>query len=118
MTPHPHTFVCQASAQPDPRSGPLTPLGEIRMTEPTERSVSGGGFKFSVTYGNDGIEGLVIYTFVYSEPTGKIIEHSYFRFDPQKGPVNQFGSQGFTGLRYVLAPDSSAELQYICKVDD
>ncbi len=36
---------------------------------------------------------------------------------PREGPTNQFGTQGFTGLRYVYNPTSGAELRYLCKTE-
>lgn len=34
---------------------------------------------------------------------------------PREGLTNQFGTQGFTGLRHVYNPASGAELRYLCK---
>jgi len=84
------------------------------MSEPGDRSVRGGGFKFTVSYGNDAIDGLTLDTGVSWESTGKLIEHSLFRFDPQKSPANQFAGFGFTGLHYVFAPNFAARLPYTC----
>ncbi|HEU5066627.1 MAG TPA: hypothetical protein VFT61_00355 [Sphingomicrobium sp.] len=87
----------------------------MRMTEPGERSVSGGGFRFRLVYDNDRYEGASLNVYVYSQTTGKLIEQTLFQFDRQQDPVDQFaGGHGFTGLHYVYAPDSTAQLQYIC----
>ena len=86
------------------------------MSEPGDRSVSSGAFRFRVLYSDDRYEGRTLITYVYSNSTGKLIEQTLFQLDPRKGLVNQFtGGFGFTGLHYVYAPDSAAELQYWCK---
>ena len=113
-TSGPQAFVCRAFVRPSV-SVPPEPLEEIRMSEPGDRSVSSGGFRFRVLYSDDGYESPALNTYVYSESTKEVIEHSLFQFDAQKNPVNQFtGGHGFTGLHYVNAPDSAAELQYFC----
>jgi hypothetical protein len=107
-------FVCQAFVRPSVEVA-LEPMGEIRMTEQGDRSVRSGAFRFRVLYSNDGYEGRSIVTYVYSTSTGKLIERSLFQLHRDKAPVHQFiGGHGFTGLHYVYAPDSPAELQYFC----
>lgn len=110
----PPAFVCRAFVRPSVQDQPK-PLDEIRISKPGDRSVSSGAFRFRVLYWDDPYEGRALITYVYSQPTNKLIEQSLFQLDRQKGPVNQFsGGHGFTGLRYVYAPDSAAELQYFC----
>ena len=110
----PQTFVCPASVRPSVYVKPR-PLEAIRLSQPGDRSVSSGAFRFRVLYNDDRYEGRTLITYVYSTATGKLIEESLFQLDRQKGAVNQFiGGHGFTGLHYVYAPDSAAELQYIC----
>lgn len=111
--PHPLAFVCQAFARQNV-SEDLKPLGDIRMSTPGERSVSGGGFRFDVSYENERYETPSLNITVSWEPTGKVIERSLFYFHNLTNPANQFGSQGFTGLQYVYAPGTPAELQYFC----
>ena len=107
-------FVCRAYVRPSVHVPP-EPIGEIRMLEPGDRSVSSGAFRFRVLYNDDRYDGRSLLTYVYSTSSGKLIEQSLFQLDRQKGPVNQFiGGHGFTGLHYVYAPDSAAELQYVC----
>ncbi len=89
------------------------------MSESGDRSVSSGAFRFRVLYDDSPYEGRSLLTYVYSTSTGKLIEQSRFQLDRQKGPMNQFmGGHGFTGLHYVYAPDSAAELQYWCSSAD
>ncbi|HEY0628086.1 MAG TPA: hypothetical protein VGD23_02040 [Sphingomicrobium sp.] len=110
----PQAFVCRAFVRPNVQDQPK-PLDEIRISKPANRSVNSGAFRFRVLYWDDPYEGRALTTYVYSESTKKLIEKSLFQLDRQKGPVNQFsGGHGFTGLRYVYAPDSAAELQYFC----
>lgn len=81
------------------------------MSQPGDRSVTSGAFRFRVLYNDDRYEGRSLITYVYSRSTGKLIEESRFQFDRQKEPLNQFvGEHGFSGLHYVYAPDSTAEL--------
>jgi hypothetical protein len=110
----PQTFVCQASVRPSVYVK-STALEDIRLSQSGDRSVRSGAFRFRVLYNDDRYEGRSLITYVYSTATGKLIEETLFQLDRQKGPVNQFnGGHGFTGLHYVYAPDSAAELQYIC----
>jgi hypothetical protein len=107
-------FVCRAFLRPTPQAR-IEPLDEIRMSEPGDRSVSLGGFRFRVLYSNDRYEGAAIGTYVYSGPGDQPVEHTLFQFDPDEGLVDQFrGGHGFTGLHYVDPPGSAAELQYFC----
>lgn len=106
-------FVCRAFVRPSIHVQP-DPVEEIRMSEPGDRSVSSGAFRFRVLYLEDRYESPALITYVYSESTKKLIEQSLFQFDAQQRPVNQFTGFGFTGLHYVYAPDSAAELQYFC----
>lgn len=110
----PQAFVCRAFVRPSAQDQPKL-LDEIRMSTPGDRSVSLGSFRFRVLYWDDPYEGRALITYVYLQSTKKLIEQSLFQLERQKGPVNQFsGGHGFTGLRYVYAPDSAAELQYFC----
>lgn len=109
------TFVCQAFDRPSVYDK-VKAIGEVRVSEPGDRSISSPRFRFRVFYWNDRYDGRSFLTYVYSQPTGKLIEESLFQLDREKGPANQFsrGGHGFTGLRYVHSPDSLAELQYWC----
>jgi hypothetical protein len=112
-------FLCRAFFRPSVYVA-LKPAEEIRVPEPEgrsefDRSVMAGPFRFRVLYSNDRYEGRTLITYVYRTSTNKLIEESLFQFDREKPPVNAFlGGHGFTGLHYVYAPDSQAELQYIC----
>lgn len=86
------------------------------MSEPGDRSISSGAFRFRVVYDVGRVGGRTLITYVYSTSTGKLIEQTLFQLHHQKAPANQFeGGSGFTGGRYVHAPDSDAELQYWCR---
>ena len=84
------------------------------MSEPGDRSVSSGAFRFRVLYSDDRYEGRGFITYVYSQPGNKLLEEALFQLDFGTAPVNQFGDRSFTGLHYVYAYDSPAELQYWC----
>ena len=113
-TATPRTFVCRASVRPNLYVTPQ-PIEEIRVSGPGDKSVTSGAFRFRVLYWDDRYEGRTLIAYVYSTSTGKLIEETLFQLDRQKGPLNQFvGGHGFTGLHYVYAPDSAAELQYWC----
>lgn len=48
---------------------------------------------------------------------GKAVASSLYQLQRERRTVNQFaGGHGFTGLVYVYAPASEAELQYYCNV--
>ena len=64
---------------------------------------------------DDGFEAPSFIVYVYSTSTRRLIEHTLYQFERGTGPANQFGSHGFTGLNYVRAPGSRAELQYFCR---
>lgn len=109
------TFICEASVRPNLYVAPQS-IGAITMSEPGDRSLASGAFRFRVLYSDDRYDGRTLIAYVYSASTGKLIEESLFQLDRQKGPVNEFiGGQGFTGLHYVYAPDAEAELQYFCR---
>lgn len=111
------TLVCQASTRPSVSVKP-EPLGEIRMSEPGDRSLTSKAFRFRVLYSDDRYDGRTVVAYVYSASTGKLIAETLFQFDRQQAVANQFrGGHGFTGLHYVYAPDSDSELQYICSFD-
>lgn len=107
-------LVCGAFFRTNPRA-PAEPLGEIRLSGAADRSVRAGPFRFRAVYYEDRYESSSLSTYVYSNATGRQIEHSLFQFGSPRRLVNQFaGGHGFTGLRYVSDPGSAAELQYFC----
>ena len=88
------------------------------MSEPGDRSLTSKAFRFRVLYSDDRYDGRTVVAYVYSASTGKLLAETLFQFDRQQAVANQFrGGHGFTGLHYVYAPDSDAELQYICSFD-
>jgi hypothetical protein len=112
-------FVCKAFFRPSVYVR-LQPADEIRVAgrgdrSEFDRSVTAGPFRFRVLYSDDRYEGRSLVTYVYRASTSKLIEETLFQFDREGEPLNQFtGEHGFTGLHYVYAPDSGAELQYMC----
>lgn len=112
------TFICEASVRPNLYVAPQS-IGAIGMSEPGDRSITSGGFRFRILYSDDRYDGRTLIAYVYSASSGKLIEESLFQLDRQKGPLNEFiGGHGFTGLHYVYAPDSAAELQYFCRATE
>lgn len=56
----------------------------------------GGGLSLSVLAGN------------------KFVASWLYQYNPDTPPVNQFGSQGFTGLVYLTHPESGGDYQFFC----
>lgn len=72
--------------------------------------------EFSAQYWDDQFEGRSLLVSVINADTGRELVRHLYQMDRGKSPINQFtGGHGFTGLVYVYAPDSAAELQCFCE---
>lgn len=74
-----------------------------------------GEFKIWARRSEDQYEGSSLVIDVSDLKTGKRINHVLYQYGNDLR--NQFaGEHGFTGLNYVNAPRSEAELQFMCRV--
>lgn len=121
----PKGFVCRAFARPDPYSQPVErwdgvwgqprPLGEIRLTDPGDRTVSSDTFRFRVLYDREPGGGSSLDILVYLKANGRLVQQTKFEFRSDSGPsTDLLNGHGFTGLHYVYASESREELQYWC----
>ena len=72
---------------------------------------------FEARFQDDEFEGRALSIAVTDLKTGSELTRQLYQFDAENPVANQFiGGHGFTGLNYVFHPDSSAEMQYFCSV--
>ncbi len=74
---------------------------------------------FEATYSFDRFEGAALFVDVFGDDGPPALLRTLYQLPSQRSLQNQFeGGHGFTGLVFVRAPTSAAELQYWCTVNE
>jgi hypothetical protein len=81
-----------------------------------QKTVAMGNLEWRAQTTEDSFEGRSLVISIQNLDTERQLAQQLYQFLPGEGPRNQFaGGHGFTGLTYIYAPASTAELQYFCQ---
>ena len=115
-TPTEFSITCRAFARPDVETSTMQARTIKLGPQAGNRSATLGDFRFRAQFVSDEFEGKALDVFVYPKGDQDPIAQGKYQFDDIDPPSNQFvGDHGFTGLIYVMHPQTEAELQYFCK---
>ena len=116
QSPSDFSITCTGFARPNVATSDMQRRTLKLGPQGGNRSVSVGQFRFRAQFVADEFEGKALDVFVYPKGKKDLIAQGKYQFDADDPPANQFiGGQGFTGLIYVMHPQTEAELQYFCK---
>lgn len=90
----------------------------VTLKKNTPVKIKQGEFRITASYMDyEGDSPGLIIT-VKHATTGKKLSHTLYQFESLSNLRNEFsGGHGFTGLHYIYAPNSEAELQYFCTIE-